>query len=113
VDEAAKRFGKALPKKIRDELFPAVYEMLGVPGFDATRLGAAAAELGDRVALLATGNLPAAISALLRLTGADVPLTDPRRIEAVQRVSAARALLAFAVSDAHFDARHRVGVDRR
>jgi xanthine/CO dehydrogenase XdhC/CoxF family maturation factor len=87
--------------------------MLGAPGFDATRLGAAAAELGDRVALLSTGNLPAALSALLRLTGVDVPLTDPRRVEAVQRVSSARALLAFAVSDAYFEARYRSGADRR
>ena|GEM_PF-939954 len=113
LDDAAKRFGKALNKKVRDELYPNVYEMLGASTFDAMRLGAAASELGDRVALVATGSVPAAVSALLRLAGADIPAQDPRRTEAVRGVVAARGLIGFAIADAHFEARHRSGADRR
>ena len=113
LDDAAKRFGKALNKKVRDELYPNVYEMLGASTFDAMRLGAAASELGDRVALVATGSVPAAVSALLRLAGADIPPQDPRRTEAVRGVVAARGLIGFAIADAHFEARHRSGADRR
>ena len=113
LDDAAKRFGKALNNKVRDELYPNVYEMLGGATFDAMRLGAAASEFGDRVALVATGSVPAAVSALLRLGGVDVPPQDPRRTEAVRGVVAARGLIGFAIADAHFEARHRSGADRR
>ena len=113
LEEAGKRFGKALNKKVRDELYPHIYEMLGSPSFDALHLGAAAWELGDRIALVATGSVPAAVSALLRLSSAEIPAADPRRTAAVRKVAAARALIGFAISDSHFEARHRSGVDRR
>ncbi len=113
LDDAAKRFGKALPRKVRDELLPSLHEMLGAPQFDVLRLGAAASELGDRAALLATGSVPTAVSALLRVAGAEASTGDPRRADAVRKVAAARALVAFAMSDAHSEARQRTGVDRR
>jgi tetratricopeptide (TPR) repeat protein len=113
LDEAAKRFGKALPRKVRDELFPLVCEMMGAPSFDALRLGAATAELADRVALLATGAVPSAVSALLWSAAAETSVRDPRRADAVRRVASARALVAFAISDLHFEARQLTGVDWR
>jgi hypothetical protein len=113
LDDAAKRFGKALPRKVRDELYPLVCEMMGAPSFDPLRLGAAATELAERVALLATGTVPAAVSALLWSAAAETSVRDPRRAEAVRRVASARALVAFAISDAHLEARQRTGIDRR
>jgi len=113
LDDAAKRFGKALPRKVRDDLFALVCEMMGARTFDPLRLGAAATELADRVALLATGTVPSAVSALLWSAAAETSVRGPRRADAVRRVAAARALVAFAISDVHLEARQRTGIDRR
>ncbi|MCS6797487.1 MAG: hypothetical protein NZ898_02970 [Myxococcota bacterium] len=113
LDDAARRLGKALSRRTRDELAPLVLEMTGLPGFDPKRLGAAALELADRSALLATGALPAAVGGLLRLAGEDVAPTGPRaRLEAIRRVPEAWALLTFAISETHLDLRARAGAER-
>ena len=83
-------------------------------GFDPTRLGLLACELGDRVALLATGLLPSATSALLRLAGIDGLEQMPARarVDAIKRVHEAADLFMFAISDLHFEARRRAGAER-
>jgi hypothetical protein len=65
------------------------------------------------VALLATGAVPSAVSALLWSAAAETSVRDPRRADAVRRVASARALVAFAISDLHFEARQLTGVDWR
>ena len=114
LDEVAKRVGKAIPRRAREPLGPVTIEMGGAPGFDPVRLGVAAAELGDRVALLALGTTPAALSGLLKLAGAEVPEGAPvtRRVKTLRKVGEAWNLLRFAISDAHFDARRRAGAER-
>jgi hypothetical protein len=73
-----------------------------------------ACELGDRSGLLATGALPAAISALLKLAGHDdiFSLPPSQRMAAMVRVTEAKDLFQFALSDVHFDARARAGAAR-
>ncbi|MEM7606180.1 MAG: hypothetical protein AAF411_12565 [Myxococcota bacterium] len=113
VDQAMKRLGRGLPRRVRDSIGAVVVEMGGTAGFDAQRLGLAAAQLGDRAALLALGNAPKAISALLRLAGIAAPgqQTD-ERVDSLRQVPEAYDLLAFATGDKHFEARRRVGADR-
>jgi hypothetical protein len=90
-----------------------VIEMAGAKGFDPARLGLMACELGDRAALLSTGALPAAVSALLRLAGRDdiSQIPGSQRVDAIRRVTEARDLYEFAMSDMHFEARKRAGAD--
>ncbi|MCB9622702.1 MAG: hypothetical protein H6723_05110 [Sandaracinus sp.] len=114
LEDMAKRVGKNVPRKNRDALVPLAIEMGGAPGFDPARLGLHAAELGDRLALLALGAIPASFSALLAL--ANVRLAEgassAERVAATKKVPEAWSLVRFAISDPHFDARHRAGVDR-
>lgn len=114
LDDMSKRIGKNIPRKNRDALVPLAIEMGGAPGFDPARLGLHAAELGDRLALLALGATPAAFSALLALANTRLPETasSAERVAATKKVPEAWSLVRFAISDAHFDARHRAGADR-
>jgi hypothetical protein len=111
VAEAARRVAKHISRKARDELGPLVYEMAGRPGYEPARLAMAASEWGNRVALVASGSVPAAMSALAKLSGErELPADPTARIAMLQRFPEAASLLAFAVSDAHFEARKRAGI---
>jgi hypothetical protein len=114
LEDWARRVGKAIPRKLRDNLGPVAIEVVASAGFDAGSLGLAAAELGDRAALLATGSVPAATRALLALAdlrpAPDAPPKD--RVGAMRKVPEAWDLLRFAISDAYFEARRRAGADR-
>ncbi len=114
LEDWARRVGKAIPRKLRDSLGPVAIEVVASSSFDASSLGLAAAELGDRAALLATGSVPAATRALLAL--ADLkPAPDASpidRVGAMRKVPEAWDLLRFAISDAYFEARRRAGADR-
>ncbi len=114
VDEMAHRVSKHVHRRVRDDLFPLAMEMSGAPGFDPARLGLAASELGDRVALLATGSVPAAIGSLLKLASSPgvSESTPAGRVQAIRQVPEALSLLEFATSDTLFEARSRVGADR-
>ncbi len=115
LDEMTRRVGKAIPRRVREELAPITLEMAGAPSHDPGRLGLAASELGDRAALLALGSMPASLGALLKLAGHELALRGGarERAEAVRRVPEAASLLAFAISDAHFEARRRTGAAQR
>lgn len=115
LDDAARRMTKAVHRRIRDELMPLVIEMAGAHDFDPTRLGLAASELGDRVALLAVGSTPSAIDGLFRLAGNQIPASAAARlrVQAVGEIPEAASLLAFSISDDYFDARQRAGADRQ
>jgi len=115
LDDMARRVHKAIGRRGRDDLMPLALEMNGTQGYDPLRVGTAAAELGDRVALVATGDTPAAFRALLSLSGMHLNDSDgvQARLAALRQSEEAFALLSFAISDAYFEARHRVGADRR
>ncbi len=110
VDDLTKKLTKGISRRSRDALGLVLLEMVNAPGYDPTRLGVAAAELGDRLALLALGSVPAGVEALLQLAGLGNESAD--RVVLLDKVPEARELVHFAISDAHFDARQRAGADR-
>ncbi|AKF08213.1 hypothetical protein [Sandaracinus amylolyticus] len=118
IDPAAlgdwsKRVARQLPRRLADELGPVVFEMAGAPDYEPTRLAMAASELGDRVALLAGGSIPAGLSALLRLSGENgLAESTSTRVAQLRRFPEVLSLASFAVSDVHFDARQRAGADK-
>jgi tetratricopeptide (TPR) repeat protein len=115
VDAAGKKVLKSISRRQREELIPLLRELVGMASFEPQQLGLAASELGDRVGLIVTGSAPDALRALLRLAGAEASeaQTAARRVQAVKSVQEAWSLLSFAISDAHFEARHRCGADAR
>ena len=82
----------------------------GLPSTDA--LSSAAATWGDRVALLAIGDVSAAMRGVAWTLGQkDAPPQGvAARREWLQQNPAARDLVAFALSDVYLEARRRAGV---
>ncbi|MFK7990298.1 MAG: hypothetical protein AB8I08_30030 [Sandaracinaceae bacterium] len=112
IAEAARRVSRNVSRKARDELGPLVFEMAGRPGYDPSAFAMAASEWGNRLALVATGSAPSAVSALAKLSGErELPADPISRLSILQRFPEAATLLAFAVSDAHFESRRRVGLE--
>ncbi len=102
---------KAVPRRWRDEVESLVLELAGTPDFSSRAVPFAIAELGDRTALTLTGDVPSAVNALLKMAGHDVPAGAAARLDAVRQTPEAWAVVRFAISDAHFEARTRAGVD--
>lgn len=101
---------RAVPRRWRDEVESLVLELRGNADFSTRLVPFAVSGLGDRAALTLTGDAPAAVSALLKIGGGDVP-TGPARLEAAREAPEAWGLVRFAISDAHFEARAQAGVD--
>jgi tetratricopeptide (TPR) repeat protein len=118
VDEAhladwSRRISKQLGRRTTEELHHVVVEMAGSPDYDPLRLATASAEFANRVALVAGGSARAALGSLLKLAGEPGLAESPSaRLSQLTRCVEARALVSFAVSEAHFEARHRTGADR-
>jgi tetratricopeptide (TPR) repeat protein len=113
VQDWSRRIARQLPRRAADDLGPVVFEMSHSQDYDPARMPMAASELGDRVALIACGSAPAAFSALLKLSGEPGLGEGSRaRLEQVRRHPEILSLATFAISDAHFEARHRAGADR-
>jgi hypothetical protein len=110
MEEMARRMSKHLNKKVLPELTPHLMELMGVSDFDPARVYAVASTAGNRAGLLATGSPTAALSALGKLAGLMGGGFDRELLEQVEE---ARDLLSFALSEAHFEARLRAGVDLR
>lgn len=97
LDDLARKLTRDLPRAVHAEAAPFAYEALNRGSLDADAIHAGALELGDRVALLASGDLPAA----LRLLGpGDAPLT-----QVIQDVAPAGRLVRVAISDRFVEAR--------
>jgi hypothetical protein len=113
-EELQRRIVKIMPRRLASELEPLFADLAGRPDVDPAKLGLAVADFGNRFGLVTTGALGSAISSLVHLAGKD--LGDPvpeRRAELLRRMPEPWALLHFAISDAHFEARRRAGADRR
>ena len=112
LDEITKRLQRFIPRKEEPEMkaMAATVVEHGVPSVEA--LASAAATWGDRVALLAVGDLGAALRGVAWTLGhKDLPLGDEPALRAwLKENPAARDLVAFAVSDAYAEARKRCGV---
>jgi hypothetical protein len=86
-------------------------ELMGAPNFDPARVYTVASTAGNRAGLLATGSIGHALSALIKLAG--LRYDHPIDRDLLEKVEEARDLLSFALSEAHFEARLRAGVDLR
>jgi hypothetical protein len=106
-----KRLLKGVPRRWRDEVESLVLELRGSSGFSTRTVPFAISELGDRAALTLTGDVPSAVNALLKIAGQDVPASDAGRLSAIRDIPEAWAVVRFAISDAHFEARTQAGVD--
>jgi tetratricopeptide (TPR) repeat protein len=106
-----KRLTKSVPRKWRDELDSLVLELQGHQAFSTRLVPFAVSSLGDRAALVLTGSVPSAIDALVKIAGRQVPSQNAGRLEAIGKTPEALALLRFAITDAHFEARAKAGVD--
>ena len=113
LEDAAKRVTKQLSRRAQTDLIPSLLELTyaGVPRFDAANVYGVASAAGSRAGLLATGNVGAALSALIKLSGMSLENAGPAA--AVAQVEEARELVAFAISDAYFEARTRAGKEAR
>ena len=106
-----KKLLKAVPRRSRDEVDSLALELKGNVGFSTRAVPFAIAELGNRAALTLTGDVPSAVSALLKIAGHDVPAGDDQRLSVIQETPEAWAMVRFAMSDTHFEARAQAGVD--
>jgi hypothetical protein len=111
MHDLRKKLLKAVPRRWRDEVESLVLELRGSAGFSTRAVPFAIAELGNRVALTLTGDVPSAVNALLKIAGHDVPVRDAGRLGAIQETPEAWATIRFGISDAHFEARTQAGVD--
>ncbi len=110
VEETGRRIQKHLSRKAREEMLPHVVELAAQPELDLSSAYALASSAGNRSALLATGNVSAGISALCKLSGSNETRPDVAKLTAFEE---ARELLAFSISEPHFEARQRAGAERR
>jgi hypothetical protein len=106
-----KKLMKSVPRRWRDEVESLVLELHGNQAFSTRSVPFAISELGDRAALTLTGDVPSAVNALLKIAGHDVPASHSGRVDAIRETPEAWAVIRFAVSDAHFEARAQAGVD--
>ena len=111
TQDLRKKLLKAVPRRWRDEVESLVLELRGNAAFSTRGVPFAIAELGDRAALTLTGDVPAAVNALLKIAGHDVPAGHRDRLSAIRETPEAWAVIRFAISDAHFEARAQAGVD--
>ncbi|MET0282880.1 MAG: hypothetical protein ABW352_00360 [Polyangiales bacterium] len=109
LDETARTIGKQLSRRAQSELVPHLLELnfSGPPRVDAANVYGVASVAGSRAGLLATGNVDAALSALVKLSGTTGEGVS--RAGAVAQVEEARELVSFAISEAYFEGRARAG----
>ncbi len=112
LEEITKRFQRFIPRKEEAEMKALAQAAVeeGIPSTEA--LAGAAATWGDRVALLAVGDVGAALRGVAWSLGQkEPPLADPAARKAwFDENSAARDLVAFAISDLYLEARKVAGV---
>ncbi len=111
LDEWGKRISKYLSRKTREELLPHLIELETADNFEPTRVYEMASTAASRAGLLATGSVPSAATALCKMAG--MPSSTRHNAMSMSQVAETRDLLLFAISEAHFEARQRAGVDRR
>jgi tetratricopeptide (TPR) repeat protein len=106
------RVARELAQRIAPEARPRVqsllHKLIEHEELSPRRLSAAALDFGSRVALTVTGNMPAALSALLRMRGKppeSYELTE--KLELCSTEPAIRGLLSFAISETYMDARQQ------
>ena len=111
AQELRRKLVRAIPRRARDEVESLVLELRGDQAFSARSVPSAIGELGSRVALTLTGDVPSAVSALVKIAALEVPRSSTERLARIRGVPDAWNLVRFATSNAHFEARTQAGVD--
>ncbi|MBI2391367.1 MAG: hypothetical protein HYV09_17385 [Deltaproteobacteria bacterium] len=111
LDEITKRLQRFIPRKDEPELKKLASDLDAHGLVDVERLANAAAVWGDRVALLAVGDLGAALRGVAWTVGQKEVPRDPAALRAwLAQNPAARDMVLFAISDTYVEARKRAGV---
>ncbi|HEV8245965.1 MAG TPA: hypothetical protein VGP93_09360, partial [Polyangiaceae bacterium] len=112
LGEAQRRFELALQRRLDDDVPVLALEVIGSLGNRATQLGTALMQWGNRVGLLAMGDVLAALRALglSSSSGGGLPAEGADRLKWIVRNPEARDLAVFAVSEQHAEARARFGL---
>jgi tetratricopeptide (TPR) repeat protein len=113
VHTASSRVRANLPRVLDPDLGLMALEVGGRLGARTSDLGAAALAWGDRVALLATGDIRGALDGIAMTTGliGGAPTRTAECAAWVAQTPEALELVAFAVSEAYFSARAQSGID--
>jgi tetratricopeptide (TPR) repeat protein len=94
----------------RPKVASLIAELMGHDDVNPRRLAAGAFDFGSRVALMVTGNVDAALQALLRLRGRPPgELSLAEKLDLCRADSSLRALLSFAISEVYLEARRELG----
>jgi tetratricopeptide (TPR) repeat protein len=105
-----KKVGKAIPRKLRQELMPFALECSG-SAVELQALGASVVHSANRAGLLTSRSVFGALTALCKMAGHASPPRDPlERIKLLRGNVAAEELLRFAVSDPYFELRRGMHV---
>ncbi len=111
LDEMTKRLQRFIPRKDEPEMRRLAGELEAKGPLDVEALAAAASTWGDRVGLLAVGDLAAALRGVAWTLGQKEVPTEPTALrEWLSANPAARDLLLFAISDTYVEARKRCSV---
>jgi hypothetical protein len=99
----------AIPPAAHPRLAGLIAELMGHEDLNPRRLAASAFDYGSRVALAVTGNVSAALQALLRLRGKPPEeFSADEVLELCRTDPPMRALLSFAISEVYLDARREL-----
>lgn len=113
LEEHHSRLVAVLPREPDPELSALALEVASSIGSRASQLGTAIHQWGNRVALLALGDLNAAMRAIA-LTQGNASLPPPAGVERMKWITRnpeARDLAVFSVSEAYAEARQRLGLE--
>jgi tetratricopeptide (TPR) repeat protein len=105
--DATRQVGKAIPKRIRQELMPFALECSGP---SLRELGAAVVHSANRAGLLTSRSVHAALSVLRKAASKPAHHTPEQRVAGLRGNQEAEELLAFAVSDSHFELRRAMRI---
>lgn len=109
-EELVRRVGKLLGRRARKALDPAARALAAAGPPDLRSWRAAAAATADRAGLVLCGDVPTAVSLLVRGGPGTTPADGAPLLAAVWEHPPALALLAFAASEAHFTLRQKLRV---
>lgn len=112
VAHAERAVTRHVPVLKRESMRPAIREMSGAQEFSAAALTEAALSFGNRIALLATGNVALGAQAILRVNGRNPARRVQVRQEALKQDNEASRLIEYAISNRHFELRRELGRSR-
>jgi tetratricopeptide repeat protein len=109
-EELVRRVGKLTGRRVRKALDPAARALAAAGKVDLPGWRAAAAATADRAGLVLCGDVPTAVTLVVRGGPGTTPADGPELLAAVWEQPRALALLAFAASEAHFSLRQKLRV---